>query len=563
MTIKAIATKAGMANSTVASAEYTINNTYTLANTIVSGKRYIITNGDVLAMGGQKTNNRDVTNVSLSENVVTVNSADVFEFVIIGPDVDTLYSIYDVTNSKYLYAASSSSNQLKTQLSINNNARWKISFDGGTGAASVVASKSNNRNVMRFNSNLFSCYSDASYDAVYLYAKDGEATTTFKKSITGYGSNPGGYYLIASPVGQVTPSTTNCFIATSAPEDYDLYYFDQSQPNGKWRNYKANTFNLVSGLGYLYAHQTDTVLRFEGYPYIGSGDVPLAYPDYPEGLLFPGLNLIGNPLNTAATLNKAFFKMNAEGNGFVAQTEGSGVALMEGVFVRATAQNQTARFTATRGGQRNGIAKADINVISSNGTIIDNTIVRFDNGQTLEKFMLDENGTKLYVPTNGKEYAIVNAQAKGKLPVNFKAAENGSYTLSIETKNVDLNYLHLVDKLTGNDIDLLAGASTGSATSYTFEAKTGDNENRFRLVFSGSSTSSETAEPFAYFNGSEWVIENDGEATLQVIDVMGRVIKSEVLSGNASTNTANLSAGVYVLRLVDSQKVKTQKIVVE
>ena len=70
-------------------------------------------------------------------------------------------------------------------------------------------------------------------------------------------------------------------------------------------------------------------------------------------------------------------------------------------------------------------------------------------------------------------------------------------------------------------------------------------------------------ESFAYFNGSEWVIENDGEATLQVIDVMGRLLRSETVSGNATTNLPELSAGVYVLRLVNDGSIKAQKIVVE
>ena len=49
-------------------------------------------------------------------------------------------------------------------------------------------------------------------------------------------------------------------------------------------------------------------------------------------------------------------------------------------------------------------------------------------------------------------------------------------------ENVEMDYLHLIDNMTGEDVDLLAGASTGSAT-YTFEAKTTDCASRFRLVF--------------------------------------------------------------------------------
>ena len=65
----------------------------------------------------------------------------------------------------------------------------------------------------------------------------------------------------------------------------------------------------------------------------------------------------------------------------------------------------------------------------------------------------------------------------GEMPVNFKAEKNGSYTLSFTAENVELGYMHLIDNMNGNDIDLL------QTPSYTFEANVSDSEGRFRLVF--------------------------------------------------------------------------------
>jgi hypothetical protein len=42
-----------------------------------------------------------------------------------------------------------------------------------------------------------------------------------------------------------------------------------------------------------------------------------------------------------------------------------------------------------------------------------------------------------------------------------------------------MRYLHLIDSLTGADVDLL------TEPSYTFDAKTTDDASRFRLVFDG------------------------------------------------------------------------------
>ena len=55
--------------------------------------------------------------------------------------------------------------------------------------------------------------------------------------------------------------------------------------------------------------------------------------------------------------------------------------------------------------------------------------------------------------------------------------KNGNYTISIETEGLEIGYLHLIDKLTGNDVDLL------KTPSYTFEAKTTDSLERFTLTF--------------------------------------------------------------------------------
>ncbi|MBR7023398.1 MAG: T9SS type A sorting domain-containing protein, partial [Bacteroidales bacterium] len=136
---------------------------------------------------------------------------------------------------------------------------------------------------------------------------------------------------------------------------------------------------------------------------------------------------------------------------------------------------------------------------------------------------------------------------------NFRPEKNGSYTLSFTNTEVTFSYLHLIDNLTGADIDLL------ETSSYTFNAKTTDYESRFKLVFAtGSSTGSDT---FAFYSNGNWVISNDGDAILQVIDVTGRILSSERISGSGS-KAIQAAPGVYVLRLINGDNVKTQKVVV-
>ena len=396
---------------------------------------------------------------------------------------------------------------------------------------------------------------------------------TFEKPITAYtpGSNDH-YYLIASPIGEVSPE----YVTNMLSINYDLYRFNQSAAANdqgitlEWENYKQEGnnyhFNLEAGKGYLYANDHDVTLQFVGTPYNGSGEVALTKTDNVD---WSGWNLIGNPFGTDAALNMPFIRLS-EGAYNEVNTENQTVNVMEGVFVQATENEQNANFTPVRGGESTSIAKLNISVVAStsSATALDNAIVRFDGGATLGKFQLNPNHTKVYIPQEGKDYAIVRSAAQGELPLNFKAEKDGTYTLSFSNEEVTFSYLHLIDNMTGADVDLLAGASTlrqaqGSAT-YTFEAKTTDYASRFRLVFNSSDANEAVCEPsFAYFNGSNWTVSatGSGAATLQVIDMMGRVLSSETISGNTEINI-NQPAGVYMLRLIDNENVRVQKVVV-
>ena len=348
--------------------------------------------------------------------------------------------------------------------------------------------------------------------------------------------------------------------------DFDFYRFNQSA-DLEWQNYHqhnadaTNPFNtLVIGQGYLYATKEDRTLVFSGeYP---SGTWPVEVPlDYVEGKPLAGWNLVGNPFTVSATLTQPYYRMNAEGSALNTSTENTAVAAMEGVFVQANEDSQTVTFTAqTRGGEKAAIAQANIMVVGNNGAVIDNAIIRFDGGQTLEKFSFREGSTKIYIPQDGKDYAIATSNGQGEMPLNFKAEENGTYTISVDVDNVEMGYLHLIDNMTGADVDLLVPEPVEGPASYTFTAKTTDYESRFKLVFAvGSSTGSDT---FAFISNGNIIV--NGEGTLQIFDVLGHQLVTKQLSTlNSQLSTLNYKSGVYVLRLINGEHVRTQKIVIE
>lgn len=304
-------------------------------------------------------------------------------------------------------------------------------------------------------------------------------TTTVTKDIAGYGNGNGGWHLIASPLlNPIDPATVGNLIADSAAH-YDLYRFDQYMEPLEWRNYKADsTFRLKAGKGYLYANTDSVTLTFNGVPYIGNGKVWLSKSTSAQ---LKGWNLIGNPFQTAKTIgSKPFYRMNELGTEIIA-AENNIVEAMEGIFVVAETNGELVTFADVPRENGQGEERIVLNLsgpsTGSETAVTDRVIIRFGEGQTLPKSQIGNNSTKIYIPQDGKDYAVAKANGTDEIPVNFKAAENGTYTLTIDIKNMALGYLHLVDTITGSDVDLLA------TPTYTFTATTHDNASRFRLVF--------------------------------------------------------------------------------
>ncbi len=238
---------------------------------------------------------------------------------------------------------------------------------------------------------------------------------------------------------------------------------------------------------------------------------------------------------------------------------------MEGVFVQATGENQSVTFSTSvtsKGGEQ-----LIVNLSQNRGAAIDRVIIGFSEGDVLPKFMLNGNNTKLYIPQGNVDYAVVRSAGMGELPLNFKAAEDGTYTLTVsatlnsQLSTLNFNYLHLIDNMTGMDVDLLVPEPVEGPASYTFTAKTTDYESRFKLVFVGASTGSAADEVFAFYSNGNWIINNDGKATLQIVDVNEHLLCNEQINGCCS-KSFEAAPGVYMLRLINGENVKTQKIVV-
>ena len=392
------------------------------------------------------------------------------------------------------------------------------------------------------------------------------------KTILGYGEGEGNYRFIASPLVENTAPTMVDNMITEMP--YDLYRFDQSE-DAEWQNYKVNNFNLTNGQGYLYANAEEVNVIFKGeFNEDETKEVELAYDANAD---FAGWNLVGNPFPISAYANKSYYTMNEDGTGIEPNAVSSATAIpaCTGVMVKADDQGETVVFNTTapetasnKGGLRIALSQVvDRGGVSTGSTTaVDKAIVSFNAGDRLEKYVFNKDNARISIPQGGKDLAIAYAEHQGEMPLNFKATKNGTYTLSVDVEKADVDYLHLIDNLTGADVDLLALRQAQGPAEYTFTAKTTDYASRFRLVFNvnemdGPSTGSGT---FAFIsNGNIIVTDAAADAVLQIVDVTGCVLVSRKGDAMNRISTNGMTPGVYVLRLINGNDIKTQKIVID
>jgi len=270
--------------------------------------------------------------------------------------------------------------------------------------------------------------------------------------------------------------------------------------------------------------------------------------------LSDGFNLVGNPYTFNTYVNRPYYKLNYDRTDIELVNNNAVIAPCDGVLIDAEGTDQVT-FTKTNQlaqATNNGSLIVALAQQTSNrgaAAVVDKAIVSFNEGSQLGKFYFVEQNAHVYIPQDGKDYAIVFVEDQGEVPLYFKVRENGTYTLDFSTEEAEFCYLHLIDHLTGNDVDLL------QKPSYTFDANYSDYASRFLLVFDKIDVNSD--DVFAFVNNGNIII--NGTGTLQVIDMLGRVITNVETSYGVSTN--GMASGMYVLRLINGENVRTQKVI--
>ena len=507
----------------------------TSTSDLTDGQYLIVYEEGSLAFNGSLTTLDATSNtiaVTISNNEIAATNATIASEFTINTTDGTIQSA-----SGYYIGQTSDANGM----AVSDETPYTNTISFSDGAADIISSGGA---YMRYNSASnqarFRYFKSSSYtnqQAIQLYKKVETPTpATYTLDITGYEDDEAtdGWYLIASPLtGETDPSDVTYLINTAG---YDLYRFNPDADK-EWENYNQEGnhyhFNMEAGRGYLYANIETLTLQFTGTLNTTS-KVTLAY---------DGWNLIGNSSNAPKYYDGEYYIMNPAGSGLiVSERVGGYVNAMEGIFVEGEEGDE---ITFSTGTKRDNNSQVVLN-IRNNDNVIDRAIVRFNSDRQLGKLTLFDGDTKIYIPQNDGDYAIVSSNGQGTMPVNFKAKEMGMYTISVETEGIDLSYLHLIDRLTGEDVNLLLD------NKYSFIASNSDTESRFILSFNENGINANN-DTFAFQNGSDIIVNGEGE--LQIFDVMGRMVKNTVIYG---VEAIAMPQGVYIFKLNGN----VQKIVV-
>lgn len=369
-----------------------------------------------------------------------------------------------------------------------------------------------------------------------------------------------GWQAISTPVNNVTFANVTNLTNTT----YNVYRLNETTMIWENNQDSSNPFSsFENGRGYLYRKANSTAIEFNGTFNVSDVTYPLTY----TSASTKGFHLIGNPYpheiykgDGAAIpntyLEEGFYILTSAGAWQAGTDNATAIAPCQAVLVQAKNTVEIGDELTISKTTAAGTTKANDNIImfvASNANYEDVAYAVFKKGHGLNKIKhKNEEIQMLSIEQNDEDFAIADIDENVRaFNLNFHTAQLGTYTMNVETTG-DFSYLHLIDKMTGDDVDLLVD------NEYTFIGTPQDFYSRFvvRLELNGNSDDANSF--FAYQNGADIIVT--GEGLLQIIDVMGRVVATHLVSDVETIRKP--SSGVYVLRLI-GQETKTQKIVVK
>ena len=378
-------------------------------------------------------------------------------------------------------------------------------------------------------------------------------------------NNKTGWQFISSPFKDASISS---FIPGQEEGDYDLYKYDGSADK-QWVNHKESGLGekFAQGIGYLASYETKDNLTFTGS--INRTNKLVIGQD---GMMeTQGIYLLGNPFlfnmdwkkisASAYGINATSFVVVKADGAYEYKTSGE-IKVGEGFFVLTTVDwasfNHTFKaadiVAAPSSKSRNAEQSKSLNIIATGNAGNDNVVVNFNGeGEGFPKLQnFNDDIATVYVQNNDANYGIYNCDENTtEVELCFNANQMGNYTISAQAEG-KFETLTLVDRFTGIETNLLV-------EDYTFTAMSEENNNRFFIRLGNGQQTTDNSH-FAYVSGEDLIIEAEG--TVQIIDMMGRVVYSSDAACHVNRiNVSEFNNAAYVVRVINENEVKVQKII--
>lgn len=434
----------------------------------------------------------------------------------------------------------------------------------------------------------------ASIDSDNIIIKDGGqlihnnqgVSATYEKEIDGYGNSGGdmvtGWFTIGSPMkGSVLLSDINNLI----PEDnnYDLYRYDE--PTSQWQNVKDNTNYFTTfdvGRGYLYANEYDATLSFVGEL---NSEAQTYHLTKTDGIDLSGFHLISNPfshviykgVNAAiddSDLALGYYVITGEG-AWQPMTYEDAILPGQGILIKTSLSKDLviAKNINEAEGESSLTRKIDKGMIMisvKNKDYEDIAYITNNEGYGLDKIPHHNDEVHMiYVSLEDGDYAIASIDANMlHIPLSFRAMNMGEYTITVSIKDIEYDKLYLLDRHTGEVTNMLLD-------SYSFVAKSNDNPERFILSLDEISSITDDdscyEDYFGYIDDNELIIKGIiDETVISIYDIMGRCLYYTSVDMHHCDNRSEVrlpwhhsQTGVYLIHKIDSNGIKTQKIIID
>ena len=377
-------------------------------------------------------------------------------------------------------------------------------------------------------------------------------------------ANKDGWQFISMPLENVPHTDFTSY------GEYDLYKYDGSQ-NLEWQNHKDGGFEeeaFKSGVGYLASLKDAEIATVYGTlntatPFVFSGYNQIIYNEEKD---LANFRLFGNPFTYDIYMSDFDLDFYNDGeNDFVsgyAVVNNSGsydyrtiepIKVGEGFFVKALSSTAIAYAPASKRSENKSDNSLNITATGNAGedNVIINLAGKSEGFNKLQNF--NDAIATVYVAEDGKNYGIYNCDADvQEVELSFNANQMGNYTISIEP-NGKFQTVTLVDRFTGIETNMLV-------EDYHFTAMSNVNTNRFIIKMVNGQQTTDNSH-FVFQSGEDLII--DAEGTVQIIDVMGRVLVSdEVESTNNRINVSGFQNGTYMVRVINGSEVKVEKVVI-